>query len=130
YCYTPLASWIADTPEECLLMATSPKASPITTATSKDFGDLFHHPPHTSSITLSAIQCACAEQNPFDYENFIKVIRTLCLNSVIEPIWKGWLLSEPSDFITPEPLHHFHRFSWDHDTRWCIIATRAAKFDY
>ncbi|KAI5988015.1 hypothetical protein EDD15DRAFT_2199192 [Pisolithus albus] len=130
YCYTPLASWIADTPEECLLAATSPKASPITTATSKNFGDPFHHPPHTSSITLSAIQRACTEQDPFDYKNFIKVIRALHLNSVVEPVWKGWPLSEPSDFITPEPLHHFHRFSWDHDTRWCILATGAAEFDY
>ncbi|KAI6001476.1 hypothetical protein EDD15DRAFT_2478596 [Pisolithus albus] len=130
YCYTPLASWIADTPEECLIAATSPKASPITTATSKNFGDPFRHPPRTSSITLSAIQRACAEQDPFDYKNFIKVIRALRLNGVVEPIWKGWPLSEPSDFITPEPLHHFHRFSWDHDTRWCILATGAAEFDY
>ncbi|KAI5987639.1 hypothetical protein EDD15DRAFT_2371999 [Pisolithus albus] len=130
YCYTPLASWIADTPEECLIAATSPKASPITTATSKNFGDPFRHPPRTSSITLSAIQRACAEQDPFDYKNFIKVIRALRLNGVVEPVWKGWPLSEPSDFITPEPLHHFHRFSWDHDTRWCILATGAAEFDY
>lgn len=35
YCFTPLAAWIADTPEESLLSGTSPK----TTATSKDFGD-------------------------------------------------------------------------------------------
>ncbi|KAI6001511.1 hypothetical protein EDC04DRAFT_2908687 [Pisolithus marmoratus] len=111
YCYTPLALWIADTPEECLLAATSPKASPIATANPR---------------TL----CACTEQDPFTYENFIKVIRALHLNSVIEPVWKGWLLSEPSDFITPEPLHHFHRFSWDHDTKWCITATEVAEFDY
>ncbi|KAI5982220.1 hypothetical protein EDD15DRAFT_2391380 [Pisolithus albus] len=77
-----------------------------------------------------SIQRACAEQDPFDYKNFIKVIRALHLNGVVEPVWKGWPLSEPSDFITPEPLHHFHRFSWDHDTRWCILATRAAEFDY
>ncbi|KAI6111916.1 hypothetical protein EV401DRAFT_2074988 [Pisolithus croceorrhizus] len=112
YCYTPLASWIIDTPEECLLAATSPKVSPITTATSKDF----------------AIQHACTEQDPFDYKNFIKVIRALCLNSVIEPIWRGWPLSEPSDFITPEPLHHFHRFSWDHDTWWyCMFEDGVSK---
>ncbi|KAI6101840.1 hypothetical protein F5141DRAFT_1065808 [Pisolithus sp. B1] len=125
-----LANIDTNTPEECLLATTSPKVSPITTATSKDFGDPFHHPPHTSSITLSAIQCTCAEQDPFNYKNFIKVIRALHLNGVIEPIWKGWPLSEPPDFITPEPLHHFHRFSWDHDTRWCILATGVAKFDY
>ncbi|KAI6128922.1 hypothetical protein EDD16DRAFT_1690159 [Pisolithus croceorrhizus] len=77
---------------------------------------------------MMTIQHACTEQDPFDYKNFIKVIRALCLNSVIEPIWRGWPLSEPSDFITPEPLHHFHRFSWDHDTWWyCMFEDGVSK---
>ncbi|KAF8547393.1 hypothetical protein OG21DRAFT_1490269 [Imleria badia] len=45
----------------------------------------------------------------------------LSLNSVVEPFWKGWLLSSPSDFITIKPLHHFHRFTWDHNVKWCIV---------
>ncbi|KAI6020707.1 hypothetical protein PISMIDRAFT_105530 [Pisolithus microcarpus 441] len=101
--------WIADTPEECLLAATSPKASPVTTATSKDFGNPFY---------------------PFDYENFLNVIKCLCLNSVIKPCWKGWPLSDPSQFLTPEPLHHFHRMFWDHDIKWCITVTGLAELDF
>ncbi|KAI6014682.1 hypothetical protein EDC04DRAFT_2572905, partial [Pisolithus marmoratus] len=122
YCYILLASWIVDTPEECLLAATSPKASPVTIATSKDFGDPFCRPPCTSSLTLLAIQTACTEQDPFHYKNFLKVIKCLHLNSVIEPCWKGWLLSDPSQFLTPKPLHHFHRMFWDHDgIRACLV---------
>ncbi|KAI6000086.1 hypothetical protein EDD15DRAFT_2160191 [Pisolithus albus] len=39
YCFTPLAAWIADTPEESLLVGTSIKASPVTMATANEFGD-------------------------------------------------------------------------------------------
>ncbi|KIK19914.1 hypothetical protein PISMIDRAFT_46206, partial [Pisolithus microcarpus 441] len=90
YCYTLLASWIVDMPEECLLAAT----------------------------------------NPFDYENFLKIIKHLHLNSVIEPCWKGWPLSDPSQFLTPKPLHHFHRMFWDHDIKWCIAVTGSAELDF
>ncbi|KAN0086073.1 hypothetical protein V8E55_007207, partial [Tylopilus felleus] len=37
YCFTPIASWIADTPEENLLAATRPKVLSIAMATSKNF---------------------------------------------------------------------------------------------
>ena len=43
YCYTLLASWIADTLEESLLVATGRKASPVTTTTTKSFGDTVTH---------------------------------------------------------------------------------------
>lgn len=39
YCFMPIASWIADTPEECLLVAMGPKASPITTVIAENFSD-------------------------------------------------------------------------------------------
>ena len=130
YCFTPLASWIADTPEESLLAATSPKRSPVTTATSKEFGDPFRHPARMSTITLAAIETACAECSPSDYKEFLKVIRRLCLNGVIEPFWKMYPLSDPSQFITPEALHHFHRLFWDHNVKWCIHCAGASEVDF
>ncbi|KAF8547717.1 hypothetical protein OG21DRAFT_1489990 [Imleria badia] len=54
----------------------------------------------------------------------------LSLNSVVEPFWKGWLLSSPSDFITIKPLHHFHRFTWDHNVKWCIVVVGAEELDF
>ncbi|KIJ10240.1 hypothetical protein PAXINDRAFT_86383, partial [Paxillus involutus ATCC 200175] len=130
YCFTPLASWIADTPEESLLSVTSPKVSPITTATSKQFGDNFRHPLQTGESTLTAIDTVCAQYPPSDFKPFLKVIKQFGLNSVVELFWKGWALSDPSEFLTPEPLHHFHRMFWDHDTKWCIAAVGATELDF
>ncbi|KAF8548782.1 hypothetical protein OG21DRAFT_1479082 [Imleria badia] len=61
YCYTPLAAYIADTPELSLVACMGPKVSLFTTATSKNFGDLVLHPPHTGSLTLAAIRQSLAQ---------------------------------------------------------------------
>ncbi|KIM57150.1 hypothetical protein SCLCIDRAFT_131196 [Scleroderma citrinum Foug A] len=130
YCYTPLASWIADTPEESLLSATSPKVSPVTTATSKEFGNLFRHPSCTATLTLTAICTACAMHDPSDYLKFLKVIWKLGLNGVIYPFFEGWPMSDPFDFFTLEVLHHFHQLFWDHDANWCILTVGAAEINF
>ncbi|KAF8835448.1 hypothetical protein BDN67DRAFT_912998, partial [Paxillus ammoniavirescens] len=130
YCYTPLASWIADTPEESLLVATSPKAFPVTTATSNNFDNPFCHSLHTGSFTLATIHSICTENDALNYKNFLKAIKPLSLNGMVEPFWKDCSLSNPSDFFTPEPLHHFHHMFWDHDAKWCITVVGAAELDF
>jgi len=75
YCFTPLAVWIADTPEESLLAGTATKVSPVTTATSKEFGDPYWHPSHTAATTLAAICSACSQYSLTDYKNFLKAMR-------------------------------------------------------
>ena len=130
YCFTPLAAWIADTPEESLLAGTAMKVSPVTTATSKEFGDPYRHPPRTAATTLAAIRSACSQYSPADYKNFLKAMRQFQLNGVVEPCWNPWPLSDPSNFLAPEVLHHFHRMFWDHDVKWCIDATGAVELDF
>lgn len=101
YCFTPVVLWIADTPEESLLSGTGPKAFPVTTATLKNFGDAFRHPPCTAEMTLAAILTACWKYSLTDYKNFLKVAKLLFLNGVIEPCWKGWVLSALPFFSIP-----------------------------
>ncbi|KAL4072388.1 hypothetical protein V8B97DRAFT_2023552 [Scleroderma yunnanense] len=84
-----LSAWIADTPEEGLLAGTGQKASPVTTATLKSFGDI-------------------AQYLPMDYKNFLKAAKQLHLNGVMKPCWNAWALSNPSEFLTLEVLYHFH----------------------
>ncbi|KAI6100764.1 hypothetical protein EDD16DRAFT_1717073 [Pisolithus croceorrhizus] len=130
YCFTLLAVWIADTPEEGLLAGTAMKVSPVTTTTSKEFGDPFQHPPRTAATMLTAIHSTCSQCPPMDYKNFLKAMRQFWLNGIVEPCWNLWPLSDPSIFLTPEVLHHFHQMFWDHNVKWCIDVTGAAKLDF
>ncbi|KIK16208.1 hypothetical protein PISMIDRAFT_82959, partial [Pisolithus microcarpus 441] len=76
YCFTPLVSYIVDTPEACML--------------------------------------AC------DFR----------LSGVLHPFWRDWLYADPSQFLTPEALHHWHRQFWDHDMQWCKHALGAGELDF
>ena len=53
HCFTPIASYIMDTPEAAMLAAIGGKTTPITTAMYKQFGNPFEHKPHTASTTLT-----------------------------------------------------------------------------
>jgi hypothetical protein len=130
YCFTPLAAYIADTPELSLMACTGPKAFPFTIAMSKNLGDLVLHPLCLGSHTLTAIQKACKKCSPTDYKAFLNIAKELFLNSVIEPFWEDWLLLCPSLFFHPESLHHFLRFSWDHDVKWCIEVVTPLEIDF
>ena len=130
YCFTPLVAYIADTPEESLLACIGPKASPVSTATHKEFSDSFPHPPRTATSTLDAIQKACLDADPDDWERFLKVVRRCSLSGVHKPFFRNWLLSDPSIFLTPEVLHHFHHLCWDHDLQWCIVVLGPDEIDY
>ena len=130
YCFTPLIAYIADTPEQCLLAGIGPKASPVSTATYKQFGDPFPHPSRMATITLHAIEAAREEADPDDFENFLKAAKHHSLNGVHEPFFRNWPLADPSKFFMPEILHLFHRLFWDHNLQWCIAALGSDEIDY
>ncbi|KAG2032818.1 hypothetical protein BDR03DRAFT_1014865 [Suillus americanus] len=109
YCFMPLVSYVTDTPEELLVACVCINVSPVTTATREQFGDPFCHPIHKGSSTLAHIKA------------FFVACKKFNLNGVHEPFWLDWPLSDPSQFITPEALHHWHRMFWDHDLNWCIF---------
>ena len=52
------------------------------------------------------------------------------LNGVHQPFWRDWALAEPSKFLTPEPLYHWHKMFWDHDAKWCIRVVGGAEIDF
>ena len=45
HCFTPLAAWTADLPEQLMIACVAKNASPVTQATHKQFGDAERHPP-------------------------------------------------------------------------------------
>jgi Plavaka transposase len=109
YVFTPLASFIVDTPESAMLAGVGGKMSSVTMAFYKDFGDAFQHEPRTASTTLAQLQVLEEQANPWDLEVYVKAAEVFWLNGIHWPFWCDWPLAEPSKFLTPEPLHHWHK---------------------
>ncbi|KAI6017739.1 hypothetical protein BKA83DRAFT_4465155 [Pisolithus microcarpus] len=121
HCFTPLAAYIVDTPEACMLACVHGKTSPVTMASHKDFGDAFQHECHTGARTLSQlsrIQC-----DPNDLERYFAQCKEFRLSS-------NWPLTDPANFLTPEPLHHWYQKFWDHDVQWCKNALGTPELDF
>jgi hypothetical protein len=130
FCYTPLAAYIVDTPESALIAGVGGKTSSVTTASYKQFGDDFRHESRTASKTLEQLREVEEKVDPWDLEVYFKEVSQFRLNGVHRPFWADWPMSDPSVFLTPEPLHHWHKQFWDHDAKWCINAVGAAELDF
>lgn len=129
FCFTPLASCIVDTPESALIAGVGGLTSSITLASYQEFGDAFRHPPRRGKVTLEAIQ-SIESVGPWNLDDYEKAARENRLNGVHRPFWRDWALSEPSVFLTSEPLHHWHIQFWAHDAKWCMYAVGKKEIDF
>ena len=135
-CFTPVVAYIVDTPEAAAIAGVGGKTSHLTLASHKTYGDDFHHPACLGSLTLAQIQYLTEETNPWDLEQYAKAAqKRYQLNGVHLPFWWNWALPDgsivkPSQFLTPEPLHHWHKQFWDHDAKWCIRAVGGQEIDF
>ena len=133
--FTPLIAYIVDTPEAAVIATVGGKTSHLTLASHKSFGDHFRHPTRLAALTLSQIACLSEEFDPWNLGSYAKESQQrFRLNGVHLPFWRDWMLPsgaipEPSQFLTPEPLHHWHKQFWDHDAKWCIHAVGSDEID-
>lgn len=118
--HTPLAAWIADYPEQLLISGVSSKHSPISTASAAQFGDPFPHPRRTGTNTYQAIANAIQIADPWDISQFYKACQQYHLNGVHQPFWGDWGEADPSRFLTPDALHQWHKFFYDHVLKWVV----------
>ncbi|KAG6908908.1 hypothetical protein DXG01_002789 [Tephrocybe rancida] len=132
YCFTPLAGYIVDTPESALLAGVMGQTSSVTMASVKEFGDPFRHEPRTAAKTLAMLEELASKVNPQDMEAYVKQAKheDVRLSGVHLPFWRDWPLSDPVHFLTPEPLHHWHKAFWDHDAKWCIKVSGKDEIDF
>ncbi|TFK60724.1 hypothetical protein BDN72DRAFT_779026, partial [Pluteus cervinus] len=128
--YTPCAAYIVDTPEAADISCVGGKTSPYTVATYKQFGDNFRHNPRTAAHTLNQLNQLRRNVDPNDLPAYSKASKKLRLNGVHEPFWRDWALSDPSNFLMPEPLHHWHKMFWDHDVKWVIAFLGETETDF
>ncbi|KAI6127198.1 hypothetical protein F5141DRAFT_997277, partial [Pisolithus sp. B1] len=115
-------------PEACMLACVHGKTSLVMMASYKDFGDAFQHECHTGARTLSQlshIQC-----DPNNVERYFALCKDFRLSSIVELFWWNWPLSDPANFLMPEPLHHWYQEFWDHDVQWCMNALGTPELDF
>ncbi|KAF7981980.1 hypothetical protein HWV62_30801 [Athelia sp. TMB] len=131
FCYTPLASYMVDTQEAIMLATVAGKTSHVTMADYKTFGDSFRHEPRTAATTLAqrhAIQQEVGLDD--DLAVYAREAMKFRLSGVKLAFWRDWAGAEPYRFLTPEPLHHWHKAFWDHDAKWCIRAVGGDEIDF
>jgi hypothetical protein len=142
FCFTALASYMVDTPEAAMLACVAGKTSHLTMADYRKFGDPVRQEPRTALTTLAQLAALAAEFNPVDLYPYICAAKAIRLNGVHLPFWRDWylqpppgiptrtLMADPCRFLTPEPLHHWHKQFWDHDMKWSIRAVGADELDF
>jgi hypothetical protein len=129
--HTPLVAWIADRPEQLLLSGVSNSHSAISLATTNQFGDAFPHPPRTRQHTLSALDRVLQKSpDPWNLPLYIKACAVEGLNGVHELFWRNWGSADPSLFLTPEALHQWHKFFYDHPLKWIINIMTGPELDF
>jgi len=108
------------------------KTSPVTVANYKQFRDSVRHEPRTESSTLAQLHAIRLKADPGEgnLAEYVYKAKKFRLNGVDQPFWRDWAFANPEHFLTPEPLHHWHKMSWDHDTKWCIQVLGGKKFDF
>jgi len=135
FCFTPLVAYIVDTPEATALTGVAGKTSHLTTATYKEFGDPFQHPPRTADSILTSLQTLASRFSPSDVAAYTKNAKIMFrLNGVDRPFWRDWYrpdgtLADPCQIFPIEILHHLHKSFWDHDVKWVIRAVGDSELD-
>lgn len=130
FCFTPCASYMVDTQEAVMLAGVCGKTSHLTVADYKKFGDSFRHEPRTASLTITQRHIIRTKASPSDLTAYLREAKKFRLNGVDSLFWRDWPGAEPSNFFTPEPLHHWHKYFWDHDAKWCIRAVGSDEIDF
>jgi hypothetical protein len=132
HCYTPLVICIVDTPESAMIACVAGKTSSVTMADYTMFGDNFQHAPRTAAKTLRQLQLLESKVDPWgDLLEYVKAAKKeFRLNGSHKPFWRDWLLSEPHLFLSPEPLHHWNKFAYDHDVKWSVAGVGKKEIDF
>jgi hypothetical protein len=142
FCFTALASYMVDTPEATMLACVAGKTSHLTMADYRKFGDPIRQEPRTASTTLAQLAALATDIDPLDLPAYIPAAKAIRLNGVHLPFWRDWflqtsdrvpkqiLMADPCRFLTPEPLHHWHKQFWDHDVKWSIRVVGPDELDF
>lgn len=128
-CHTPLVSYIADLPEQRMIACVLSNQSPTSLARQDQFGDETQQPPRTRDNTLARLAGLMERVDPAHIAIFVREAALWGLNGVHQPFWRHWGPADPSLFLTPDALHAWHKFFFDHVIKWVINMMGGEELD-
>lgn len=142
-CYTPLVSWITNLLKQRLIAGVLQNQSPVSLAMLDHFGDGcgddgWVYPRRDHDGTLQLICQAASQTDPSDVPTFARTCQPIGLIGVHQPFWKDWgrprqetnaLMACPSYFLTPDALHQWHKFFFNHPLKWAINIMTGNELD-
>jgi len=129
YCFTPLAVYITDLPEQLMIACVTKSVSPISLAEQNQFGDGIPYAPRDGELTLEILRELCMKIDPWRLQEFLAAAKKAHLSGVQLPFWRDWRFSNPSIFLIGEILHTIHKFFFDHPFKWCKEVLGHDKLD-
>lgn len=128
-CHTPLASFIGDRPEQLMIACVRSNQSATSIAQQHQFGEATQQPPRTRDHTLNLLHAVLQKVDPANIPLFVRESYLVGLNGVHRPFWAGWGSAEPSLVLTPDVLHAWHKFHFDHVLKWVINIMGGEELD-
>jgi Plavaka transposase len=118
FCYTRIAAYLADYPEQVLINITPLLSSPVTTAGYHDLGDEKPHPRRTREWVLSRLRRLREQVDTNDVAAYMAAAKEMGLNAVDQPFWEDLPGYQPDLVICPDILHGLLRMWRDHILKW------------
>jgi len=119
YCFTPLAAYITDLPEQQMITCVMKSVSPISLAEQSQFGDGILYPPCDGELTIRKLEELCKRIGPWKLQEFLAEAKKHHLSGVQLPFWGDWRFSNPSIFLLGELLHAGQKLFNNHLFKWC-----------
>ncbi|KAG6855732.1 hypothetical protein H0H87_011534 [Tephrocybe sp. NHM501043] len=138
-------------PEQHMISCVTASAPPIFLAKATEFDDSTQHPCCTRTSTLQLIKSLYAVHHSWaQLDSFICASKKIDLLGVHQPYWcdwgvavganpalvgpftsdPNWGAANPSLFLTPDALHAWHKFFFDHVIKWIVNIIGAKELDY
>lgn len=127
--YPPVVALSGDLIEHLSMAAVSASTSPVSFATSAQFGNGVTYPRRTKRDTLKAIKKVAERVDPWELHDFARECGKVHLNGVHLPWWRNFNLVDPSIFCCPDLLHSGYKLFFDHFHKACQIAVGAEELD-
>lgn len=124
-----LAGYLADLPEKLMVGGLAHSQSPISEASTKQFGDAIPHGVRHGHNTCMKLHTLLENHDPLLLPSFQKASKDVGMNGVHMLFWENWNFADPGYFLLPDALHDWHKFLMVHPVQWIRMLMGDAELD-